>query len=71
MLKVESRSMYVREMPLSEKTVQFLIRIFSERIPILRANCENKNCINSHWLYGQDPFSPQIQKQINGYLRQI
>lgn len=68
MLKVEKWNIFVREKPLSKKTVQSLIRIFSDRIPLLRANCQNKNHTNSHWLYGQDPFSPQIQKQINKYL---
>lgn len=68
MLKVEMWNIFVREKPLSKKTVQSLIRIFSDRIPFLRANCKDKNHTNSHWLYWQDPFSPQIQKQINKYL---
>jgi hypothetical protein len=71
MLKIEPWAVFVREKSLSKKTVRSLIRIFSDRIPVLRANCDNKNRQNSHWLYWQDPFSPQIQKQINTYLWRI
>ena len=71
MLKIEPWTVFAREKPLSTRTVQSLINIFADRIPLLRANCKNKNRINSHWLYGQDPFSPQIQKQINRYLGHI
>lgn len=71
MLKVENWAIFAREKPLSDRTVSSLIRIFSDRIPLLRENCKNKNRINSHWLYWQDPFSPQIQQKINKYLGHI
>ncbi len=71
MLKVEDWTVISMEKSLSKRTIQSLIKIFSDRIWVLNIKNRNTSSADSNWLYDQPAFEDNQIKEINRRIRKL